>query len=137
MYHGQVIFHGDTLLSNSGNDLLINKYDNLGEFIWSYPISGSSNEITYSLTSNQSDLFVLLGSSSNMIQFDQVSGSFPYIRDLILLKLGDKTVNETSKNRPLFKLYPNPNSGSFQLKTEQNLCGDGVLISSLIVRQVS
>jgi hypothetical protein len=139
-----ITFGSSTISSNGSSDMCLFKYDPSGSPVWAKGIGGSGFDGLNSveIASNLSDIYLFgtyasgqlaLGSSN----FNNFGGN-----DAVLLKF-TQTISglETNSYKALnFSIFPNPNNGKFQIKTnsdfEMNLFNDlGIKIKTMTLNQ--
>ncbi|MCB0706269.1 MAG: SBBP repeat-containing protein, partial [Saprospiraceae bacterium] len=110
-------------LDGEGEDIFIQKMDSDGNFIWARKIGGSGSGEGLSIQVDEINNVYITGyftgtldfdPNENVVNFTSTDGG---LDDIFILKLTEES-NVGSSNIPQskIKLYPNPNSGQFNLE---------------------
>ena len=123
-FSNTLYFAGDTLNTFGSDDVMIVAYSITGEELWAKQVGGTGSDQGkgIGIDSNQ-NIYVLGGTSSNALEFGnlsyELSGSAAQMF-LAKLKLSGIGVYEFEAINSI-ELYPNPNTGAFSIRSEQNL----------------
>lgn len=131
-----VLDNNDTIDGGTYNDILIEKYDINGVPYWHYHVEGNLSNFSYDFITLNESIFLVGASNNASISFNGIPYSIDFTPNLFIAKLSDLTVGIENVHQSEIFLYPNPNSGSFQMKTEQNLSGKELRIVNKLGQEV-
>ena len=123
-FSNTLYFADDTLNTFGSDDVMVVAYSITGEELWAKQVGGTGSDQGkgIGIDSNQ-NIYVLGGTSSNALEFGnlsyELSGSAAQMF-LAKLKLSGIGVYEFEAINSI-ELYPNPNTGAFSIRSEQNL----------------
>jgi hypothetical protein len=123
-FSNTLYFADDTLNTFGSDDVMVVAYSITGEELWAKQVGGTGSDQGkgIGIDSNQ-NIYVLGGTSSTALEFGdlsyELSGSAAQMF-LAKLKLSGIGVHELDIANTI-KLYPNPNTGTFSVRSEQTL----------------
>jgi hypothetical protein len=122
-YSLPLYFGEDTLTPSGADDVFIAAYDSLGTELWATSAGGGSYDLGKTLKFDSQDNLYLCGRSySSSLQFGELNYNLTE-PSIFLAKLtpNDVGIEELLNQDILIELYPNPNTGAFSIRSEQNL----------------
>ena len=122
-YSLPLYFGEDTLTPSGADDVFIAAYDSLGTELWATSAGGGSYDLGKTLKFDSQDNLYLCGRSySSSLQFGELNYNLTE-PSIFLAKLcpNDIGIEELLNQDILIELYPNPNTGAFSIRSEQNL----------------
>lgn len=130
-FSGSFVTAGDTLLSVN-NDLFLEVFDTLGNSVWHKQINGSNSDGAMSFFKAGEDLIMNISTKSNSLQLDNTTLSLAPVTDqMVLVRFNYETIGLLEKETTDFSLYPNPNNGSWYLRSSKDINGKKMQIVSL------
>jgi hypothetical protein len=120
-FRSSTITFGSSTFTNSGvEDILLIKYDASGNIVWVKSDGGDGLDRANSIATDANNSIVMAGDfSSSSISF----GSDTFIHsgwggNMFVTKLNESTFIDEEDNKGKIYIYPNPNSGTFTIRSE-------------------
>ncbi len=142
-FNGQADFDPGTaafyLVVAGNTDAYVSKLDPSGNFIWAQGFGGAGWDAASSICVDAIGNVHVAGTFNATADFDPGFNLYNLtsagLEDVFILKLDDSngsTVKESNSNKTVAAIYPNPNSGAFNLQVKGEIFnGDLILINSL------
>lgn len=141
---GQVDFDpssNQSILTGWGEDVFLQKTSTNGDFIWA--VRAGSNFSDYGKSVQIDDLgnIYLTGNFSGSADFDPSGLTHTLnsngVKDAFILKLNDPAIHlDEISFIPQVKIYPNPNSGDFNIEIDEEIKNAKILITDILGRIV-
>lgn len=123
-FSGSMYFGEDTLTSYGSIDAMVCSYDSLGNKRWAKNIGGSGLEFARGIgLDHEENLYVLGSTKSSTFHLGETSYELDNTYTqmfLAKLKLSGIGVEEIDLANTI-QLYPNPNAGAFEIRSEKNI----------------
>lgn len=133
-----------TLMSSGGNDPFISQLDASGNFVFAGMIGGPNNDAAFHMVSDAAGSLYLTGYFNGTADFDPTSAVASYTAPgtslgyIFTMKLNMTAtgINEMNKLAADFIVYPNPASGHFSVKLDENTESAQLTIMDAIGKEV-
>ena len=122
-FNNNMYFAGDTITTSGSYEVMLLAYSISGAELWIQSAHGSSvDQATDLEIDNQGNLYLCGSTYSSSLQFGELNYNLTE-PSIFLAKLtpNDVGIEELLNQDILIELYPNPNTGTFSIRSEQNL----------------
>jgi hypothetical protein len=118
--HSLCVIGTDSAYSNGGTDILITKFDTLGNVVWMQNIGGTGYDEVVNILAADSSLYLLGQSTSMPCDFIGTDHFTPSPGNLFLAKMNNYqkwplSVSNTTAASEYIQLIPNPSQGQFSV----------------------
>jgi hypothetical protein len=132
-YSGSISIDGGDTLSSLGNlDFCIDLIDLNGNSIWYQQIKGANSDGVTSFFHAGDDLILNISTKSTSLLFDNTTMNLSPVSDqMVLLRFNYETLGISENAENSFSVFPNPSSGSWSIRTTQDVFGSELQVFSI------
>jgi hypothetical protein len=131
-FSDDLVVLNDTIHSYGSMDIICEIFDSSGNCLNFKHLKGTNSDIATSFFKAGEDLVMNISTKSNSLQLDNTTMSLAPVTDqMVLVRFSYETIGLHEKETTDFSLFPNPNSGSWSLRSAKDMYGQNLQIVSL------